>query len=54
MKPKRQPGQPATIAEAARHYRVNERTIRRRIAEGKLKLDPAMLPSVRIILEATR
>ena len=60
-KPDRQTGEaqpplesPLTIAEVARHYRVSERTVRRRIKDGTLQKDLGQSRLVRISVEQLR
>jgi excisionase family DNA binding protein len=45
---------PLTIAEVARHYRVSERTVRRRIKDGTLQKDLGQGRLVRISVEQLR
>jgi len=45
---------PLTIAEVARHYRVSERTVRRRIKDGTLQKELGQGRLVRISVEQLR
>jgi AraC-like DNA-binding protein len=45
---------PLTIAEVARHYRMSERTVRRRIKDGTLQKEPGLGRLVRISVEQLR
>jgi hypothetical protein len=45
---------PLTIAEVAHHYRMSERTVRRRIKDGTLLREPGLGRLVRISVEQLR